>query len=70
MSRYYIKSKDKKYAYGFDRVLSEYFIQEIGRNKINSEASGPASRVLEYMFNKEIEIPQAHTDAMVLDLPF
>lgn len=71
MSRHTIKNEGRVAIYGFDRPLSEYFVQiwPEGRDSPVHVVSGGAGPVFECLEKYGVTLPDAHRDLMALDLP-
>ena len=69
MSRHTIRSGDRRVDYGFDRPLSEYFIQIWNDGDHIDMASGDAGTIFEKAEQYGVKFPPNHAAALGLDLP-
>jgi len=77
MSRFQATNESgKKFVYGFDRPLQEYFLQVIEDGEPQEIVgslgllSGTNGNMLEALQENEVQIPEEHLDRIILDLPF
>ena len=76
MSKYYIQNKKgESFSYGYDRPLSEYFLDDNVEESFvgtMSDVHGSASNLMKAAAEKGIWelMPQSHKQAMLMDLPF